>query len=152
MAILSHDGNEVEVNIKRHPQQTYFDEYVKVGDREKRGAESCERYIVPEPGTMYTIEVTLKRGFRFGSCQCVEVSLWLPGQDRETSYTIFRPPPDSSEHAEEDMTRTIEYADFLEIDGRPMKGARLAFRDISIGQCPLSNSIKISDSVLQMKD
>jgi hypothetical protein len=57
MAILSQQINQVEVRIRRHPQNTYFDEYVKVGDREKTDATSCNRYIIPEPGQMYTIEL-----------------------------------------------------------------------------------------------
>ena len=66
MAILKCGNDEYEVRIKRYPEKTYFDEYVKTGDREKSSATSCDRYIVGEDGVRYTIEVTLKKGFTFG--------------------------------------------------------------------------------------
>jgi hypothetical protein len=87
MAILTgtQDGsNEVEVRIKRWPENTYFEEHIKIGDREKVNATSCDRYIVPEPGTQYYIEVVLKAGYNF-NCQEVQVELFFPGVKKEVS-------------------------------------------------------------------
>ena len=71
MAILTEEGNEYEVRIKRVPQGTYFKEYVKIGDREQAESTRCERYIVAEPGQRYEIEVTIKKGFEWGEFEKV---------------------------------------------------------------------------------
>ena len=81
MAILKSGNDEYEVRIKRYPEKTYFDEYVKTGDREESSATSCDRYIVGEDGVRYTIEVTLKKGFSFGDYEVVRARLYIPGHE-----------------------------------------------------------------------
>jgi hypothetical protein len=60
MAILKSGNDEYEVRIKRYLEKTYFDEYIKTGEREKKAATTCKRYIVGGDGVRYTTEVTLK--------------------------------------------------------------------------------------------
>ena len=93
MAILKGSGNdEYEVRIKRYPEKTYFDEYIKTGDREKPGAASCDRYMVGEDGARYTIEVTLKKGFRFGEFDLVQAQLLVPGKVDSVCHKDIRRP------------------------------------------------------------
>jgi hypothetical protein len=133
MAILSQQINEVEVRIRRHPQNTYFDEYVKVGDREKTDATLCNRYIIPEPGQMYTIEVTLKRGYNFGNAGHVSASLCLPGVENPISTLQIRPPNDYKNFTKEDLKFHLSYVERVRVDGRSVSGARLVFCEVSIG-------------------
>ncbi|KAG4436987.1 hypothetical protein IFR05_007525 [Cadophora sp. M221] len=81
MAILTEAGNEYEVNVVRRPQNTKFEEYVKVGERESTSDRSRERYIVGEPGQTYAIEVAIKKGFSWGKYDQLEVGLLYPGMD-----------------------------------------------------------------------
>jgi hypothetical protein len=135
MAILTQDDNKVEVKIKRFPQGTDFNEYVKIGDREKRGATSCERYIIPEPGTKYAIEITLKKGYLFGpDCNCVKATLYLPGVPQRIDYKRFHLFHLGQDPLAEDVTRRLEFAEKLEVGGVKLSGARLAFREILIGK------------------
>jgi hypothetical protein len=133
MAILSQKLNQVEVRIRRHPQKTYFDEYVKVGDREKTNATSSDRYIIPEPGQMYTVEVTLKKGYHFGNWSRVSADLFLPGVKNPISSEVLRPPSDK-DFAEEDITVSMAYSGSLNVNGRVLSGSRFAFRTMEIGK------------------
>lgn len=133
MAILSLGLNKVEVCIRRHPQNTYFDEYVKVGDREKTDATSCSRYIIPEPGQMYTIEVTLKRGYNFGNAGSVRASLCLPGVAKPISALQIRPPNDYENFIKEDLKVRLTYVKRVRGDGGSISGARLVWGEVSIG-------------------
>jgi hypothetical protein len=141
MAILSKEINQVEVRIRRHPENTYFDEYVKVGDREKADATSCDRYIIPEIGQMYTIEVTLKRGYNFGNSNAVKASLHLPGVTQAISAISIFPPKDYDDFTEEDLTIHLTYAERVRIGGCNISGARLVFHKVSIG-----NSVSFSSN------
>jgi hypothetical protein len=133
MAILGVESNKVEVRIVRNQLGTYFDEYVKVGDREKRDAITCERYIIPDPGVIYSIEVTLKEGYQFGNAEMVRCMMYLPGVNSPVSVlSILRPRNLEHDVLEEDIVKCIEYAD-TEVNGRKISGSRLVFRDISIG-------------------
>jgi hypothetical protein len=133
MAILGVESNKVEVRIVRNQLGTYFDEYVKVGDREKRDAITCERYIIPDPGVIYSIEVTLKEGYQFGNAEMVRCMMYLPGVNSPVSVlSILRPRNLGHDVLEEDIVKCIEYAD-TEVNGRKISGCRLVFRDISIG-------------------
>lgn len=134
MAILSKEINQVEVRIKRYPEGTYFDEYIKVGDREKRDATTCERYIIPEPGVTYTIEVTLKKGYQFGKCNDVTASLRLSGSPTVIACGYIGAPQDESEYLEKDLVKDVEFTDIIQVGGRKISGARLAFRQISVGE------------------
>jgi hypothetical protein len=133
MAILSLGPNKVEVRIRRHPQNTSFDEYVKVGDREKTDATSCDRYIIPEPGQIYTIEVTLKRGYNFGKADCVSASLCLLGVAKPISALQIRPPNDYENFTKEDLKVHLTYVKRVRVDGHSISGARLVFGEVSIG-------------------
>jgi len=133
MAILSLGPNTVKVCIRRHPQNTYFNEYVKIGDQEKTDATSCNRYIIPEPGQMYTIEVTLKRGYNFGNAGSVSASLCLPGVAKPISALQIRPPNDYKNFIKEDLKVHLTYIKRVRVDGRSISGARLVFGEVSIG-------------------
>jgi hypothetical protein len=142
MAILSKEINQVEVRIRRHPENTYFDEYIKVGDREKTDATSCDRYIIPELGEMYTIEVTLRRGYNFGNSKSVSAALFLPGVARPISRTVIWPPKDYENFTDEDIKIELTYAERVKVNGLDISGARLAFRGVSIGIILASLSFK----------
>jgi hypothetical protein len=90
MAILSEDGNEYEVRIKRIPQDTYFKEHVKVGDREKPDAVECDRYIVGEQGQKYAVEITIKEGFHWDGYDQVGMGLFLPGDVNPIAWDCVR--------------------------------------------------------------
>ncbi|KAE9374197.1 hypothetical protein N431DRAFT_556570 [Stipitochalara longipes BDJ] len=92
MAILSEQGNEYEVRIVRRPQNTYFDEHVKIGDRERPDAVECDRNIVAEPEQRYGIEVTLKSGFRWGEFDEVWVGLIFAGSALASCHVFERQP------------------------------------------------------------
>ncbi|KAH8750395.1 hypothetical protein BGZ57DRAFT_959212 [Hyaloscypha finlandica] len=134
MAILSLGPNTVKVCIRRHPQNTYFNEYVKIGDQEKTDATSCNRYIIPEPGQMYTIEVTLKRGYNFGNAGSVSASLCLPGVAKPISALQIRPPNDYKNFIKEDLKVHLTYIKRVRVDGRSISGARLVFGEVSIDE------------------
>jgi hypothetical protein len=80
MAILTEGGNKCEVRIKRIPQNTYFKEHVKVGGREKPDAIQCDRYIVGEQGQKYTVQITIKKGFRWDNFEHVAIAVFLTGR------------------------------------------------------------------------
>lgn len=64
----------------RRPQTTEFRESVKIGDYENLGAQKCERHIVAEAGQIYAIEVTIKKGFDWGTFNELVVRLVFPGK------------------------------------------------------------------------
>ncbi|KAL2067797.1 hypothetical protein VTL71DRAFT_15893 [Oculimacula yallundae] len=89
MAILTDNEKQVEVSIIRHADDTKFKEYVKIGDREQDGAANCDRYIVSEPGCVYTVEITLKQGYMFGRAAGVSVQLFIDGNGHRIAYASF---------------------------------------------------------------
>ena len=92
MAILTNGDDKYEVKIKKFPENTYFDEHVKIGEREKPDARSCDRYIVVEDEVKYTIELTLHKGFNFGKYEIVRLKLWYPGEVEEVASISLRKP------------------------------------------------------------
>jgi hypothetical protein len=135
MAILSKEMNQVEICIRRYPEKTYFDEYVKVGDREKKNATSCERYIIPEPGKIYEIKVTLRKGYQFGNCNSVMILLLLPGFEEPVSIrSIHRPREcEQGEVLKEDKTVHLSYTHKLPVNGILLTGSRLCFQGLTLG-------------------
>ena len=75
MAILTHNGNTVEIRVKNTTDNTYYDEYVSVEKRDEPKSRECIRYIGPIPGTTYAIEITLVKVYNFGNCKYVTASL-----------------------------------------------------------------------------
>ena len=132
MAILKSGSDEYEVRIKRYPEKTYFDEYVKTGDREEPSATSCDRYIVGEDGVRYTIEVTLKKGFSFGDYGVVRARLFIPGHEVSISENDVHKPEDFENGIKSDMTTELQYAD-VTVEGSKVLGARFGFRSLAIG-------------------
>lgn len=135
MAIPSKETNQVEVRIKRYPQSTYFDKNVKAGDDEKRDASSCERYIAPEAGQMYTVETTLKKGYQFGNCKIVQAALYLPGFGAPVSMHNFHKPKDvlADGYLQDDLVAVMEYTGSSKPEGRPLSGSRFVFHQLAIG-------------------
>lgn len=132
MAIPKDGDDEYEVRIKRYPDKTYFEEHIKIGDREKPGATSCGRYIVGEEGVTYTIEVTLRKGFTFGEFDRVQALLFIPGLEGTIAFKdIFRP-ADCKGKIKEDIIAELEYADVVVL-GCKVLGARFTFRGLGIG-------------------
>jgi hypothetical protein len=133
MAILKDDNDEYEVRISRHPGNAQFDEYIKIGDREKPKDTECVHYIVGEAGVTYTIEVILKKGFRFGNYSRVRAKLHLLGQkDSVSQVDIFNPNPTENEPTIADISRKIEYANVV-VDGQKMLETRFTFRNLVAG-------------------
>jgi hypothetical protein len=81
MAILSEEGNEYEVHVVAACSGTAFEEYVKLGDREKLGAKRCDRYIVAKPGVSYIVKVMVKKGFNWGTYSQLTANLSFAGYD-----------------------------------------------------------------------
>lgn len=140
MAILTRDESQIEVKIKKHSDETYFEEYVKVGDREKPDATSCERYIVPEPGVTFTIEVTLKKGFVFGKYTVVRAYLYVPGFKQWVARAKTSRPKNHQRGTKEDITLEINPIEVL-FSGQRFEGARLGFKELSIGTVDMFNLI-----------
>lgn len=130
MAILKTEQGDIEVRIKRHPDDTYYDEYIKVEDKDKDFDESCERYIIPEPGTTYSIETTLKNGFCFDKYGGIGAQLsFLGGKivSRNCFWNTFR-----NSKIKTDISKTIQCVN-VEVDGEKMIGARFALRALEVG-------------------
>lgn len=132
MAILKEGNDEYQVRIKRYPEKTYFDEYVKTNGREVPGSRRCDRYIVGEGGVRYTIEVTLKEGFDFGTYSQVQVQLGLPRHNDTVSFKDIYKPNHSEGGIKEKLSTELEYAD-VTVGGRMMLGARFAFQNLVLG-------------------
>jgi hypothetical protein len=130
MAILKSGGDEYEVRIKKYPEKTYFDEYIKTGDREEPSDTSCDRYIIGEDGVRYTIEVTLKKGFSFGNYDVVQAQLFIPGQEKGICSTNIRRPADHV--GDTDLTKNLEYAD-VTVGGIKVLGARFGLQNLLLG-------------------
>jgi len=132
MAILSEEGNEYEVRIQRNRDYTYFEEYVKVGDRERLGALSCERYIVGEPGTSYRIKVIVKKGFKWGNYEAVEAQFGFPGNDDPFASVTLDRQPHSKNRLDEDASIYIDCVN-TKLNGAKIFGGTLSFRSLQIG-------------------
>ncbi|KAE9374198.1 hypothetical protein N431DRAFT_464480 [Stipitochalara longipes BDJ] len=133
MAILKDGSNEYEVRIKRYPDKTYFDEYIETEDREQPGANSCSRYIMGEDGVKYTIEITLKKGFKFGEFSQVQAQLVLSGKDDSVCHKDIYRPADYEDGIKTDITAELEYADATE-EGCKLMGTRFAFESLSLDE------------------
>ncbi|KAF7865785.1 hypothetical protein EAF04_005950 [Stromatinia cepivora] len=141
MLILNTKQDDVEVPIKRYPDDTYHDEYIKVEDKEDHSDKKRERYIVAEPGTTYYIEFGLKKGYDFGEYSLIKARLFFPGRDQAISRFKFGAKPENRPKLKTDLIEKIQYAD-VEVDGQKMLGARFAFRNIEIDET-LSNETDI---------
>src|SRR5690349_18527263 len=128
MAILSTEQGDAEVRIKRHPDNTYYDEYIKVERKEGDSDENRKRYIVAEPGTKYYIEFKLKNGFDFSDYNLINVFLFFPGRDQAISTLFINAKPEDRPKLKTHLIRKIQYAN-VEVDGQKLLGARFAFRN-----------------------
>lgn len=135
MAILKTELGEVEVRIKRYPDDTYYDEYIKVESKEKSTDVRRERYIVAEPDTTFYIEVILKEGFKMSKYSSIEACVYVADtkEDISSITLLSRHVEESNRNAKMDHIQKMQYAD-VEIDGQKILGARFAFRKIEIGQ------------------
>ncbi|TGO09251.1 hypothetical protein BTUL_0174g00340 [Botrytis tulipae] len=135
MAILKTELGEVEVRIKRYPDDTYYDEYIKVEGKEKSTDIERERYIVAEPDTTFYIEVTLKEGFKIGKYSSIDARVCVADTNGSiSSITLLsRHTEGSKRKAKTDHIQNMQYAD-VEIDGQKMLGARFAFKKIEIDE------------------
>jgi hypothetical protein len=133
MAILQQGKNQVEVRIKREPEGSYFDEFVKLNDREKPDIRMCQHYIVGEPGVTYSIEVTLKAGYDFGNCKKVKVWLYTHGRKEIVAQGTFRR---NLAVVTEDVKILLSKTNLL-LGGQKLRGASLAFKDLKIGKISL---------------
>ncbi len=114
MAILTDNESEVEVQIIRHPDYTEFKEYVKIADREEDCSLVCERYIVSEPGLLFSVSIKLKEGFMFGCDTQVVVGLHVSGIPQAVAKHQFLKPDyvwDGTDGTREDMTAILSHAD-----------------------------------------
>ncbi|TGO57022.1 hypothetical protein BOTNAR_0210g00100 [Botryotinia narcissicola] len=135
MAILKTELGEVEVRIKRYPDDTYHDEYIKVEGKEKITDIKRERYIAAEPDTTYYIEVTLKEGFKIGKYSSIEAHVCVADTNGTiSSITLLsRHTEGLKRKAKTDHIQKMQYAD-VEIDGQKMLGARFVFKKIEIDE------------------
>jgi len=134
MAILTQGKNQVEVRIKREPEGTYFDEFVKVGDAAPN-IRTCEHYIVGEPGVTCSIEITLKAGYDFGECENVKVWLFTHGRQEVVAQGSLSK---TTAIKTKDLKLLLSKTNLL-IGGQRLKGASLAFKELKIGEISLSN-------------
>ncbi|KUJ20084.1 uncharacterized protein LY89DRAFT_731317 [Mollisia scopiformis] len=130
MAILKQGENEVEVRIKRDSDGACFEEYVKLGERDKLNGQECKRYIVGQPGETYSIEITLKQGYDFGTAKKVKALLYMPGSNRKVGAVgamAYKKP------LQEDMIMVIKSSSVIAGD-RLFKNAKFAFKQLTIGE------------------
>jgi hypothetical protein len=132
MAILSEHGNQYEVRIKRIPQNTYFKEHVKVGDRQKPDDFECDRYIVGEPGQKYAVEISIKEGFRWDDYDRVSMSLYLPG-DRDPIACDFVTYSEGKKLGIGKVDVNIDLDCVNHESRREFHGAPFSFRNLAIG-------------------
>ncbi|TAQ89276.1 hypothetical protein B7494_g2409 [Chlorociboria aeruginascens] len=123
-------GSEVDVRIKRYPEGSYYDEYVKIGDLEKPNATEFERYIVAEPGTMFEVEITLKKGFNFKQHDEALAVLEFLGDSNSFIGSESATPSTGGvlNSIKSDLKFSIKYVD-PSVFG--LKNSRLAFRALS---------------------
>lgn len=138
MAILTDEESEVEVRVIRHPDNTKFKEYVKIGgDREKNGFNVCERYVVSEPGCVYSISIKLKEGFMFGFANQVYVGLFVGGVlEAVAKHRFLRPDylEDGTDGTREDMIAILSHADNSPQNiGLKINGAQFQFQQLTAG-------------------
>ena len=133
MAILTDGDDKYEVKIKKFPENTYFDEHVKAGEREKPDARSCDRYIVVEDEVKYTIELTLHKGFNFGKYEIVDLKLWYPGEVEHVASISLQKPHGATSVITEDMKATLKFA-VIQKNGYMMKESRFIFRSVHLGK------------------
>lgn len=132
MAIITATQGQYEVKIKRVEDGTYFDEYyVGGGEGEHAFDARRERYIVAEPGTRFSIEVTLKQDFDFGIYTSAVAQLKVPGRKNPVAQITLIPRSWQKE-LKDDLVGEIKCAD-VTIGGQKMLGAELVFRGIGIG-------------------
>lgn len=133
MAILTEEGNEYEVRIKRTHNNTYFKEYVKSGDREDQDATSIDRYIVGESGTKYSVEVTLKEGFKFAPYEEVYAAMFISGVGRSLCDEEINDPAPKYKYTDEDIHLNLAVVSnqsyYPSLFGRPF-----VFRSLDIGK------------------
>ncbi|TEY54234.1 hypothetical protein BOTCAL_0240g00020 [Botryotinia calthae] len=132
MAILNTTQGEVEVRIKRYPDNTHYDEYIKVERKELASDTMRTRYIVAEPDTIYYIEVTLKAGFDFGGYEVIDAVLYFSEQEKQISAISFQN-YEGLKKIKENIVQKIQYAN-VEVDGEKVLGARFAFRGIEMDE------------------
>jgi len=133
MAILNQDKNQVEVRIRREPEGSYFDEFVKIEGAPPPNVQTCEHYIVGEPGITYSIEVTLKAGYDFGKCKAVKAWLHTHGRNNAVAEAGFIERTTTTG----DLKRILSKTNLL-IEGQRLKGASLTFKELNIGEIYLS--------------
>jgi hypothetical protein len=130
MAILNQGKNQVQVRIKREPEGSYFDEFVKIGDAEVPDVTRCEHFIVGEPGVTCLIEVTLKAGYNFGKCKMVKAFLRTHGREEIVVQGGFLK---TGAATTKDFKILLSKTDLL-FGGQRLKGASLAFKQLEIGE------------------
>lgn len=131
MAILKEHKDQYEVRVKKYSDNTYFDEHLRLDAREKPGATSCRRYIVPEKDENFVFEVTLHEGFDFEQYDQVRLELFLPGMKNPTSFIDISRPEDSR-ILSTSVSRELKSAD-LTMGGLTRKGAKFAWKDLEKG-------------------
>jgi hypothetical protein len=133
MVILQQGKNQVEVRIKREPDGSYFDEFVKIGDVQVPDVRTCENYIAGEPGVTYSIEVTLKAGYDFGKCKAVMACLYTHGRkEAVTQSGVLKKIATLTKDCKIILSKTA-----LLIGGQRLEGANLAFKQLNIGETSL---------------
>jgi len=135
MPIIEHQGNKIEVKIQRQPDKTYFDEYVKTGNREIPNAQTYERYIIGEHGTIFEIEVTLKVGYKFRDYERYRVYLYIGDvqQKSKISFVSLNRPAKHENGIKEDLKGYIRSADTV-IDGKMVTGAKFSFHGLNASE------------------
>ncbi|KAF7886688.1 uncharacterized protein EAF02_003335 [Botrytis sinoallii] len=135
MAILKTKLGKVEVRIKRYPDDTYYDEYIKVEGKERSTDFSRERYIIAEPDITFYIEVILKEGFKMSKYSSIDARVYVADKDKFISSTTLLSSDieGSKRKAKTDHIQKMQYVD-VKIDGQKILGARFAFKKIEIDE------------------
>jgi hypothetical protein len=136
MVVLTADDlGSVEVRLKKYPLEndSYFEEYVKVGDRDGM-TNSKYRYVIAEAESEYCIEVAVKAGFKLDENTHVLVEVFHKDQrivleEFDGSSTLNR-----KHCTKADMVYLVKDTQTVASNGRVFQGARLTFENLSIGK------------------
>lgn len=138
MVVLSEDGNEYEVRVRRAPQGTYFDERIKFGDPWETKDLTADRYIVAEPGQEYAVEVIVKKGMKWGPYKQISATMFfVNGEEAVAGYFLDR--KDEEETTTEDHILTFACVNYAPL-GTNLIGAPFTFQNLAIGTSPLATS------------
>jgi hypothetical protein len=135
MAILYLDEGSVGVRVQKCPLEDgiYYDEYIKLGNRERRGVQHADRFISCEDGDEYALEICFNEGFAYGDYDIARAKLYHGGQSKIVETKDCKLPKDQGDGLKQDLIFRIATTR-VRIGGQDIKDVRFAFRGLVVGK------------------